>query len=85
MDSYNGVLEFTFYGRTIRIPYSMNNLGGSPHIYFADKYGGHHGFFRRPSTGEWIYYLTVAPKWRPDFMEVLFQMFDQARVRHGLK
>lgn len=83
METFKGVLEFTFYERSISIPYTMNNLGGSPHIYFSDKYGGHHGFYRRP-TGEWQYYLTVTPKWRPDFMEALFQMFDQARERHGL-
>lgn len=83
MENFKGVLEFTFYDRSIRIPYSMNNLGGSPHIYFADRHGRQHGFFRRPS-GEWRYYLNVTPKWRPDFLKVLFQMFDKARMEHGL-
>lgn len=84
MEEYKGTLEFTYYGRLMRIPYSINNLCGSPHINFEDKYGHSHGFNLRRQTGEWLYQCTVGPHWQADFLEVLYQMFDLAVERHGL-
>lgn len=84
MEEYKGTLEFTFYDRLIRIPYEMTNLGGSPHIYIDDKNGRTHSFFYRRTSGEWLYGYNTGPHWRADFLEALYQMFDQARERHGL-
>lgn len=84
MINYKGTMEFEYMGRTIRIPYSMNNLGGSAHIYFDDKYGHHHSFFYRSTTGEWLYGCNRGPHWRPDFLRCLYRMMDMARERHGL-
>lgn len=84
MITYTGVIELVYYNREIRIPYTMTNLGGNPHIYFSDKYGHHHGFFYRSSTGEWLYNSLKEPNWRKDFMDVLLVAIDMERQRHGL-
>ena len=76
-----GVLDFEYLGRAIKIPYNMNNLGGSPHIYIQDKNGHHYTFFYQSG---WHLSGNSKLKWPQDFIDVLFACFDLARQKHGL-
>ena len=83
MTEYKGVLEFEYLGRTLKIPYTMNNLGGDPHVYIRDKNGRHHSFaYLYGKT--WYYGCNRGPNWPKDFIDVLFACFELARQKHGL-
>lgn len=84
MPEYKGVLEFEYLGEAKNVPYSMDNLGGTPHIYIQDKRGHHYTFFYRKPTKTWELSGNYTLKWPQDFIDVLFACFDLARQKHGL-
>lgn len=84
MTDYKGVIDFDYFGRRITFEYKMNNLGGSPHIYFRDKHGKYHTFFYRKFNQSWELSGNYHLKWPADFITVLFAAFDIEREKHGL-
>lgn len=84
MESYNGFLAFEYFGEHKRVAYTMNNLGGSAHIYIQDKHGVHHTFFYRKSEKQWELGGNYKLKWPQDFINVMFAAMDLERERHGL-
>lgn len=84
MDCYKDTLEFVYLNRVIKIPYTMDWLGGSAHVYITDNRGVHHTFFYRSSTKSWHLSGNYKLKWPDDFMSVLFAAFDIERERWGL-
>lgn len=84
LQNYRGTIKLIYYNRTIEFPYSMTNLGGSPHIYFNDKDGRHHSFHYNDKSKRWVYGYNRGPFWRKDFMDVLYVAMDLERERHGL-
>lgn len=77
METYAGTIEFRYDGRDVRFDYRMDNLGGSPHIYFTDKRGKHHSFFYRASEGVWLYGYNVKISWEIEFAQLMFREFTK--------
>lgn len=84
MQKYMGVIEVSYNYRDIRIPYTMDNLGGSVHIYYQDKYGHHHGFFYRDSEDIWLATVNKSPVWPTEFSQRFFRECKKEAKKHGL-
>lgn len=79
-----GVIEILHDYREIRIPYTMDRLGGAVHIYYVDKYGKHNGFFYRASEDIWIATVNKCPVWPTTFSQRFFRECKKEAIKHGL-
>lgn len=81
---YSGKITLSYDFRIIEIPYTMTNLGGSPHIYYDDKRGYQHSFSYNQSADIWMSGVIRSPKWPTDFSQQFFKACTEEARKHGL-